>query len=131
MDTSFGRNEAVPCESEFGWWSADMKCYVQLADPQPAKSGAVWQGNTDGAIYSCRIGSPGAWNPFELFWSASMPAGPAVVARSIVEQMQLRAITIGMVPEDRPGSLGVVGLPLWMWVRVFCLGHGRTVERPL
>ena len=60
-----------------------------------------------------------------------MPAGPAVVARSIVEQMQLRAITIGMVPEDRPGSMGVVGLPLWMWVRVFCLGHGRTVERPL
>ena len=44
MDTSFGRNEAVPCESEFGWWSADMKCYVRLADPQPAKSDAVWQG---------------------------------------------------------------------------------------
>ena len=137
MDTSFGRNEAVPCESEFGWWSADMKCYVQLADPQPAKSGAVWQGNTDGAIYSCRIGASGVANPFGLFWSASMPAGPAapvdpaVVAQSIVEQMELRAITIGMVPEDRPGSLGVVGLPLWMWVRVFCLGHGRTVERPL
>ena len=54
-----------------------------------------------------------------------------MVAQSIVEQMELRAITIGMVPEDRPGSLGVVGLPLWMWVRVFCLGHGRTVERPL
>ena len=116
MDTSFGRNEPVPCESEFGWWSADMKCYVQLADPQPAKSGAVWQGNTDGAIYSCRIGSPGAWNPFGLFWSASMPVDPAVVAQSIVEQMELRAITIGMVPEDRPGSMGVVGLPLWMWV---------------
>ena len=122
MDTSFGRNEAVPCESEFGWWSADMKCYVRLADPQPAKSDAVWQGNTDGAIYSCRIGAPGVANPFGLFWSASMPAGPAapvdpaVVAQSIVEQMELRAITIGMVPEDRPGSMGVVGLPLWMWV---------------
>ena len=136
MDTSFGRDEAVPCESEYGWWSTDKFCYVQLADPQPPKTDAVWQGNTDGAIYSCRIGASGVANPFGLFWSASMPAGaaapvdPAVVAQSIVEQMELRAITIGMVPEDRPGSLGVVGLPLWMWVRVFCLGHGRTVERP-
>ena len=122
MDHSFGRSEVVPCESEYGWWSTDKFCYVQLADPQPPKTDAVWQGNTDGAIYSCRIGAPGVANPFGLFWSASMPAGPAapvdpaVVAQSIVEQMELRAITIGMVPEDRPGSMGVVGLPLWMWV---------------
>ena len=30
--------------------------------------------------------------------------------------MNLRAITIGMVPESRPGSVGLVGMPNWMWV---------------
>lgn len=122
VDYSFGGSDAVPCESEYGWWSNEMKCYVRLADPQPEKSDPVWQGNTDGAIYSCQIGAPGVANPFSRFWSESMPAGPAapvdpaVVAQTIVEQMELRPITIGMVPEDFPGSMGIVGLPMWLWV---------------
>ena len=119
---AFGRNEPVPCESAGGWWSDATQCYVQLLDPQPPLSDSVWQGHTDGAIYTCASSAPGMSAPFAAFWSPSMPAGPAapvdpaVVAQTIVEQMELRAITIGMVPEDRPGSMGVVGLPLWMWV---------------
>lgn len=122
MNRAFGRNEPVPCESDGGWWSDATQCYVQLMDPQPPKSDSVWQGNSEGAIYTCRGSTPGAAAPFAAFWSASMPAGPAapvdsaVVAQTIVEQMELRAISIGMVPEDRPGSMGVVGLPVWMWV---------------
>ena len=73
---------------------------------------------------STRVESvPEAWAaPFTAFWSASMPAGPAapvdpaVVAQTIVSQMELRAFDIGMVPEDRPGSMGIVGLPMWLWV---------------
>jgi len=30
--------------------------------------------------------------------------------------MQLRAVRIGIVPEDRPGRVGIIGLPTWMWV---------------
>lgn len=30
--------------------------------------------------------------------------------------MQLRAIDVGIVPEARPGSVGLVGMPNWMWV---------------
>lgn len=30
--------------------------------------------------------------------------------------MGLRAVTIGIVPESRPGSVGLVGMPNWMWV---------------
>jgi hypothetical protein len=30
--------------------------------------------------------------------------------------MQLRPIGIGIVPEDKPGSVGIVGMPQWMWV---------------
>lgn len=122
LDRAHGRNEQVPCESDAGWWSNGMQCYVQLQDPQPPMSDPVWQGNTEGAIYTCRVGAGGSPGPFASFWSASQPAGPAapvdpaVVAQTIVEQMELRAITIGMVPEERPDSLGVVGLPVWMWV---------------
>jgi len=31
--------------------------------------------------------------------------------------MGLTAIQIGMVPEEGAGRLGVVGMPVWMWVR--------------
>lgn len=30
--------------------------------------------------------------------------------------MGLSAITIGVVPEPAPGSIGLVGMPNWMWV---------------
>jgi hypothetical protein len=30
--------------------------------------------------------------------------------------MQLRAVSIGIVPEDVPGRVGIIGLPSWMWV---------------
>ena len=115
------RNEPVPCSAERGWWSDDRQCYVSLADPQPSKGAPVWQGRTDGAIYFCQR-TVGVSDPSNMFWSDVMPAGPAapvdpaVVAQTIVEQMELRAITIGMVPEDRPDSIGVVGLPTWLWV---------------
>lgn len=115
------QNEPVPCESASGWWSNERQCYVQLMDPQPVPGHVLWEGRTDGAIYLCTYSFGFAVMPLP-FWSDSMPAGPAapvdpaVVAQTIVEQMELRAITIGMVPEDSPGSMGVVGLPAWMWV---------------
>ncbi len=30
--------------------------------------------------------------------------------------MNLKAIGIGLLPEPRPGSVGLVGMPNWMWV---------------
>ena len=119
---SRGLNQPVPCESARGYWSNDLQCYVSLADPQPPKEAPVWQGQTEGAIYFC-MGVPGVMAADWWFWSASMPVGPAapvdpaVVAQSIVSQMELRAFDIGMVPEDRPGSMGIVGLPIWLWVQ--------------
>jgi hypothetical protein len=56
------------------------------------------------------------------FWSKRAPAAPAappdpaVVARTVVTQMHLRAIRIGMAPEDVTGRVGIVGMPAWMWV---------------
>ena len=56
------------------------------------------------------------------FWSATSPAGPAappdprVLALQAIATMRLRAIGIGIVPEAQAGSIGIVGLPTWMWV---------------
>ena len=121
-NSSFGANEPVPCEADGGYWSNEKQCYVKLADPQPPKDNPVWQGRTTGAIYGCTVGAGGAAWPSASVWSDSAPAGPAApvdpaaVAQTIVTQIELRAITIGMVPEEFAGSMGVVGLPVWMWV---------------
>ena len=37
-------------------------------------------------------------------------------ARQIaIENMHLRAIDIGIAPEPGPDSIGLVGMPVWMW----------------
>jgi hypothetical protein len=87
-----------------------------LAVPQPPKSDPIWAGRTTGAIYVCGplIGPPVA------IWLAAAPGpviDPAVLARQAIESMQLKAITIGIVPEPLPGRVGIVGLPTWMWAQ--------------
>jgi hypothetical protein len=39
-----------------------------------------------------------------------------VTAQKIVTTMRLRPIRIGIVPENKPGKVGLIGLPTWMWV---------------
>jgi hypothetical protein len=85
----------------------------------------VWEGHTDGAIYACevapevRVGSIIAGYQIP-FWAATPPAlpppDPRVLAQQAMDSMNLKAINIGIVPEDRPGSIGIIGLPSWMWV---------------
>ena len=111
----------VPCREDGSWWSNDRDCYVSLADPQPPKSDPQWEGHRTGAIYECY--SPAlVGTRMYTFWSASSPAGPAappdprVLALQAIATMRLRAIGIGIVPEARAGSIGIVGLPTWMWV---------------
>ncbi|WP_185749100.1 PKD domain-containing protein [Humibacillus xanthopallidus] len=90
--------------------------------PTPPKSDAVWGGHNDGAIYQCLVaGSDVNGDRVLLFWAggpppAAPPPDPRVLARQAVTAMQLKAVTIGIVPEPRPGSVGIIGLPTWMWV---------------
>lgn len=92
--------------------------------PQPPVGDPVWAGHTDGAIFDCivpaRIG-PGlfvaGWTI--QYWAASAPPAPPdprQLAQQAVAAMKLSAITIGMVPDPRAGSVGLVGMPNWMWV---------------
>ena len=93
------------------------------ANPQPPKSEAVWQGHTDGGIFLCEVPNRVGRGLFEVgytieYWAASAPPAPPdprQLAQQAVEAMQLRAIQVGIVPEARSGSVGLVGTPNWMW----------------
>ena len=42
---------------------------------------------------------------------------PREVAQLAIERMHLKAIDIGIVPEPGPDSIGLVGMPVWMWAK--------------
>ncbi len=109
----------MPCQnSEFGWWSDSKTCYVQLANPQPPQTAPAWDGRTEGAIYECSLPRSGGFGGLlYVFWSATAPSGPdpRVLAQEAIATMNLRPVSIGIVPEDIPGSVGLVGMPVWMW----------------
>ena len=110
----------VPCQDGASWWSNALGCYISLTHPQPPKSDPLWAGHTDGAIYDCYTAMPAGTTIYPL-WSATSPAGPAAppdpaqLAQQALGLMQLKAITVGIVPEVRPGSIGIIGMPTWMW----------------
>jgi hypothetical protein len=110
----------VPCSSDAGYWSNAYNCYIAAADPQPPAGDPSWQGHEpgDGAVYNC-------YQPqtdlLILVWAADPPpnsgAGPTPreVAQFAIEEMALRAIDIGITPEPGEDSIGIVGMPVWMW----------------
>jgi hypothetical protein len=111
----------VPCSSEAGYWSNGYNCYISLLDPQPPAGDPNWQGHEpgDGAVYNC-------YQPqtdlLVWIWSADPPPNsgtgptPREVAQLAIEQMALRAIDIGITPEPGEDSIGIVGMPVWLWV---------------
>ena len=82
--------------------------------------GPDWSGVyvDDGAVYNCYQPQT---NQLILIWAPDPPpnsgAGPTPreVAEIAVEQMNLRAIDIGITPAPGEGSVGIVGMPVWMW----------------
>lgn len=105
----------VPCSQGGAPWSAEHGCYLRLAPgggPPPP-----FAANPDGAWYTC-AGPDGTVGP-AAFWIDNPPAAlpsPATMAQTAIERMNLEPIDIGIVPEDGPGRLGVVGMPVYMWV---------------
>jgi hypothetical protein len=113
----------VPCIVHDWYWSYEWACWTKYADPQPPWGDPAWSGRTDGAIFWCSRGVT-LTDPFPPDtiprWAPSPPWGappdPEELARAAVESMNLRAIEIGIVPEQGPDRVGLVGLPTWMWV---------------
>lgn len=117
--------EEIPCKSKWGVWNGSLHCYIRPADSVPPPSAAVWEGSfPNGGIYTCRSAKPGDDDEVGVefdIWLPSPPPGlppppdPGQLAEQAVAKMNLRAIDIGIVPEDREDRVGVIGLPTWMW----------------
>lgn len=102
--------QQVPCSLNGAPWSAVHGCYLELTPgggPPPP-----FAENPDGAWYRCVGGVLPIWIDAP---PAALPS-PATVAQTAIERMNLEPIDIGIVPEDGPGRLGVVGMPVYMWV---------------
>ena len=123
--TCIYNHEEIPCTSYAGVWDGD--CYVKASDPQPPKSDSIWRGNDDGLIvectsYLCIVQPDQDYVPMcpvlVIQWAPELPgeADPAELAQQAVSQMHLQGIDIGIVPEEGPDRVGIVGMPQWMWV---------------
>src|SRR3546814_13800241 len=65
---------------------------------------------------------PGTDASFETTWLLNPPPGyggpgvnPRDLAEQAIKQMNLSAVTIGIVPKPGKNSMGLVGMPAWMW----------------
>ncbi len=112
----------VPCSSPLGHGSNGYHCYISPIKLQPPAGDPLWQGHEpgDGALYNCYQPQTGLLIPI---WSQNPPpnsgAGPTPgeVARLAIDRMRLSAINIGIAPEPGPDSVGLVGMPVWMWAK--------------
>ncbi len=109
-------------------WNVANNCYVLLMRPQPSPDELDPYGKPLGthpgmAAFMCSPPPTGAsggaypfsYTPYVVFLSVAPPVDPLVLARQAISQMNLTAITVGMVPEPLPGRVGIIGLPQWMW----------------
>jgi len=115
---TFQGNE-IPCQGPAGSaWNG--QCYV--GDPLPAddRSETGPNGETipdEGQRHWCYL-PPGIQGVPTVVWVGAGEAliDPVTLAHRAVAAMDLDPITIGIVPESRADRVGLVGLPVWMWV---------------
>ncbi len=111
----------IPCSSEaLGTYSNDLQCYLRPMSPQPPPDSPLWQGSyPEGAVYNCSAAGsfPGTSGGGAVWLPGPPDAGltPEAAAQAVVRRMKLQAADIGIVPEDKPGSIGAVGAPVYMW----------------
>lgn len=110
----------VACTSDAGSWSNNYHCYLSAVDPQPPAGDPSWQGHDpgDGAVYTCFQPQTAL---LIMIWAQNPPPNPAAgptpreVAELAIKQMDIHAIDIGITPEPGEDSIGIVGMPTWLW----------------
>jgi hypothetical protein len=106
----------IPCTGPDGSvWSSKYRCWIGARGPNnlvPPEG----QTKEDGWWHVCYFPPPGS--SFEYMWIETGEVGidPVVLANRAIASMDLDPIEIGIVPESGPDQVGLVGLPVWMWV---------------
>jgi hypothetical protein len=118
---NFGGAAQACTNSTLGNWSNSQQCYLKREEPQPPKSDPRWGGHTDGTIWAClrQLGyDQGQHYITRWVWLPGLPdtvvTDPLTLAYEAIAKMQLAAPQIGTAPP--PGAIGLVNMPVWMWV---------------
>lgn len=108
---------AIDCSTTLGVWESGRQCYVTPLTPQPAADDRLWQGHTDGVLFSCIHPTNRLY--VYTFWAPGALSVVDVedVARQLRASMEFTPVEIGIVPEPGPDRMGLVGLPTWLWVQ--------------
>jgi hypothetical protein len=112
---------AQACTSALGNWSNSQQCYLKREEPQPPPGDPRWQGHTDGSVWACvleqgydegtHIVTRWVWLPGE---PDTVVIDPVTLAYRAVAAMQLAPPLVKSAPE--PGQVGLVNMPVWLWV---------------
>ena len=108
--------EEIPCSFGGGTWSNEHTCYVMdRVTPQPLPPEG--ESADSGAWHHCiqPVGFLGSNQPVWI-GTGEVLIDPAVLAQRAIASMNLDPIRIGIVPESGPDRVGLVGMPVWMWV---------------
>lgn len=108
--------EEIPCSFDGGIWSSKHACYVTTRlTPQPPPPAG--ESADSGAWHFC-LQPAGYQGSNQSVWISvsEILIDPAVLAQRVIASMDLDPIRIGIVPESGPNRVGLVGLPVWMWV---------------
>ena len=106
----------IPCTGPEGSvWSSLHECWIGAKGPDDMVP-PEGQKKEDGWWHVCYFPPPGS--SWEYVWVQTGEVGidPVVLANRAIAAMDLDPITIGIVPESGPNRVGLVGLPVWMWV---------------
>jgi hypothetical protein len=112
----FGGTE-IPCSLGGGQWSSEHMCYLVPTPVSPQPDPPAGQSDEDGNWHFC-IQTPSYQGSNQNVWleTGEPLIDPVVLARRAIAAMDLDPISIGIVPESAPNRVGLVGLPVWMWV---------------
>jgi hypothetical protein len=117
-----GGGSVSDCVPDLGCLDA-AGCFEKFAEPQPPNDDPVWEGHTDGAIFTVTcLQSNGplgvSLTIVSLVWrpTAAVGPAPAVLAAQAINRIGIRGPEIGVAPST--GGSGLVGLPVWLWTAV-------------
>lgn len=110
--------DELPCTGPEGAvWSSEHTCYVVPTPVSPQSDPPAGQSDKDGNWHFC-IQPPQYQGSNQNVWveTGEPLIDPVVLAQRAIATMDLDPIKVGIVPESGPNRVGLVGLPVWMWV---------------